>query len=151
MLLPGKNLEKTDMSTLKKLMLFLLAAGYASVAGDSAGLATPLHGACKADIEKYCSNVEPGDGRLLACLYAHEDKVSEACDDATADMSNIVDAALSAVGDTVAQCVPDIQKHCSGTEFGDGQMLSCLYAHRADIHKDCAKGVNFYAEVLKIE
>ena len=25
---------------------------------------------CRAELEKYCSNVTPGEGRVLACLYA---------------------------------------------------------------------------------
>ena len=28
---------------------------------------------CSTEFETYCKNVTPGEGRLLACLYAYED------------------------------------------------------------------------------
>ncbi len=31
------------------------------------------------DLETYCKNVTPGEQRILACLYAHEDKLSGRC------------------------------------------------------------------------
>ena len=31
---------------------------------------------CEKELTSYCSNVTPGDGRVLACLYAHSDKLS---------------------------------------------------------------------------
>ena len=35
--------------------------------------------ACPADIKRLCSTVEPGEGRILACLQEHEQDLSEAC------------------------------------------------------------------------
>ena len=34
---------------------------------------------CQAEIETYCKAITPGEARILACLYAHEDKLSERC------------------------------------------------------------------------
>ena len=34
---------------------------------------------CQAEIETYCKDVTPGEARIMACLYAHEDKLSERC------------------------------------------------------------------------
>ena len=34
---------------------------------------------CKADKDKYCSSVTPGEGRLLHCALAHEDKLGQTC------------------------------------------------------------------------
>jgi len=34
---------------------------------------------CEEDILRFCSNVNPGEGRLLACLQAYADQVSEGC------------------------------------------------------------------------
>jgi hypothetical protein len=34
---------------------------------------------CRAEIETYCKDVTPGEARILACLYAHEDKLPERC------------------------------------------------------------------------
>lgn len=35
--------------------------------------------ACKEDVEKECKDVEPGGGRKLSCLKAHEDTLSPRC------------------------------------------------------------------------
>ena len=34
---------------------------------------------CQAEIETYCKDVTLGKARIMACLYAHEDKLSERC------------------------------------------------------------------------
>ncbi|MCQ2004252.1 cysteine rich repeat-containing protein [Rhizobium sp. NRK18] len=35
--------------------------------------------ACKADIQALCPSVEPGEGRILACLKTQQSKVSAGC------------------------------------------------------------------------
>lgn len=35
--------------------------------------------ACSLDVATYCATVTPGEGRVLACVIAHKDKVSGAC------------------------------------------------------------------------
>ncbi len=34
---------------------------------------------CKADIERLCPNVEPGGGRIKACLMAQKEQMSVGC------------------------------------------------------------------------
>ena len=41
--------------------------------------------ACKADVEKLCSTVQPGQGRIIACLKQNEAQVSASCKDAIAN------------------------------------------------------------------
>ncbi len=35
--------------------------------------------ACEADADKFCLDVQPGEGRLVSCIKEHETEVSEAC------------------------------------------------------------------------
>ena len=35
--------------------------------------------ACEADVQKLCNGVQPGGGRILACLKQHKDEVSDGC------------------------------------------------------------------------
>jgi hypothetical protein len=35
--------------------------------------------ACDTDIQKLCPGVQPGGGRILACLKQHKDQVSDVC------------------------------------------------------------------------
>jgi cysteine rich repeat protein len=40
--------------------------------------------ACKPDMQKFCADVKPGGGRIIACLRDHKDQLSQACSDAMA-------------------------------------------------------------------
>jgi Cysteine rich repeat len=35
--------------------------------------------ACKPDVEKFCSGIAPGGGRIMQCLKQHESELSDAC------------------------------------------------------------------------
>ena len=39
----------------------------------------PALNACAADMKQFCSDEEPGGGRIVACMKAHKDEVSPAC------------------------------------------------------------------------
>ena len=60
-----------------------LPATAAALAANPASSSSPQV-ACKADVEKLCSGVEPGNGRIAACLKQNEAQVSAACKEAIA-------------------------------------------------------------------
>ena len=93
--------------------------------------------ACEADIKAYCSQVTLGDGRLLACMYAHEDKISPECDVAIADAADQLDWFLSSVREALETCAPDIQKHCADVDAGQGRIYACLRIKKDQIGDDC--------------
>ncbi|MGO9764545.1 MAG: cysteine rich repeat-containing protein [Myxococcaceae bacterium] len=35
--------------------------------------------ACKPDVEKFCSGIATGDGRIMQCLHQHQSELSDAC------------------------------------------------------------------------
>jgi len=37
------------------------------------------HAACKADREKFCKDVKPGEGRMRDCIMSHKDELSDGC------------------------------------------------------------------------
>jgi hypothetical protein len=59
-----------------------LAAGLA-FAADAPQAGSP-RAACKPDVEKFCSAVQPGGGRVKACIKQNEAQVSQPCKDALA-------------------------------------------------------------------
>jgi Cysteine rich repeat len=38
--------------------------------------------ACRPDIRQFCSNVQPGQGRIKACMKAHIQELSDPCKEA---------------------------------------------------------------------
>ena len=94
---------------------------------------------CKTDLKAYCSQVTPGNGRIISCLYAHEDKLSESCDAATEDLANLLDWFLESVRHVMDQCADDIQKHCTNVAFGGGRIFSCLVEKASSLTDGCKK------------
>ena len=92
---------------------------------------------CSSEIKSHCSAVLPGDGRLYACLYANEEKLSDACDEATMDVLDQLDIFFELIRYAKQECAMDIEKHCTGVEMGGGKILSCLKSHSADLRNDC--------------
>ena len=56
-------------------VLSLLVLGPAVVTAQTA----TVRQACKADVQKTCASVEPGGGRIQACMKDHFAEYSEAC------------------------------------------------------------------------
>ena len=47
--------------------------------GPSQQAVADARAACATDIQKLCPSVQPGGGRILACLKQHKDQVSDVC------------------------------------------------------------------------
>jgi hypothetical protein len=92
---------------------------------------------CKAEIEKYCSNVTPGEGRLLACLYAYEDKLSGRCEYALYDAASRLERIVAALAYTANECSSDLKQYCSGVAAGEGRLLECLQKNDDKVSKRC--------------
>jgi len=103
---------------------------------------------CETDIQKYCSKVKPGHGRLITCLYAHEDQISDACDQATGEMADQLDWFLHRVKTALEQCTVDIEKHCAKVALGEGRIYRCLKDKKAEISGECKQVVDTVTERL---
>jgi hypothetical protein len=47
--------------------------------GPSPQAVADARAACDTDIQKLCPRVQPGGGRIFACLKQHKDQVSDGC------------------------------------------------------------------------
>lgn len=111
--------------------------GYAA---DKGPVDTVLQG-CKAELETYCKAVTPGEGRLLACLYAYEDKLSARCDFALYDASAQLDRAISALAFVANECREDLNRYCSNVQPGEGRLLNCLDKQGTKVSKRCTQAL----------
>jgi Cysteine rich repeat len=96
-----------------------------------------VEAACSNDLKKYCSTVTPGEGRLILCMQAHEDKISEKCDYALFDASRKINRALDRIDRAADICWSDIEKHCSNIPEGGGRILQCLIGEKTSLTPAC--------------
>jgi len=94
--------------------------------------------ACSSEVASHCSAVLPGNGHLYACLYANEEKLSEACDNAAEDVLDMLDRFFEIARYAKQECSVDIAKFCSSVEAGGGRIYSCLKSHSENLTDDCA-------------
>jgi Golgi apparatus protein 1 len=97
--------------------------------------------ACDEDLKKYCGTVTPGEGRLLLCLEAHEDKIGSKCDYSLFEASRNLDRALDNVAETADACWNDIEKYCANTPEGGGRVTECLLTKKEALAPPCRSGL----------
>ena len=101
--------------------------------------------ACEDELTHFCSSVTPGEGRLMMCLGAHEDKVSLGCALAVYDAAVAIDVLAQLIVAIGSSCEQEIANYCatpiSDSEAvvvaGQGQVVACLAAHEADLGSGC--------------
>ncbi len=109
----------------------------AFIAGNEQLAAQSIFESCETDLKAYCGQVTPGNGHIVACLYAHEDTLSENCDAATEDHANLLDWFFESVRYVMDQCANDIREHCADVTFGGGRIFSCLVEKTSSLTDGC--------------
>jgi len=113
----------------------LVFSGFA--AAEEKGIVETFTEGCKAELETLCKGVKPGDGRLLACLYAHSDKISAKCEYAMYDAASQLERALTALTYVANECRDDLKANCANIKAGEGRLLSCLEKNDAKVSSRC--------------
>lgn len=121
--------------------IMLCMLGGVAGAAESTSIGQQVLEGCKDEIDAHCKDVKQGEGRLLACLYAFEDKLSSRCDYALYDASMRLERAVAALAHGVNECKSDIQKHCAKVEAGEGRVLDCLKKQGDKLSKRCKQGI----------
>ena len=127
---------------MKKLMILFLAVSTlflmtGSIVLAEQGVIETIANGCKSELEKYCQTVTPGDGRVLACLYAHGDKLSGQCEYALYDAAVQLERAVAALSYVVNECADDIDMLCSAVSAGEGRLLNCLNKNEKKVSARC--------------
>jgi hypothetical protein len=96
---------------------------------------------CQPEIESFCSQVTPGDGRLLACFIAHEDKISGQCGWAVYRAMDALETFMDAVTYVAESCWDDIIEHCAEVEMGEGRIATCLLESQEKVTPACQQAM----------
>lgn len=122
------------------LATILLVFGF-SASVSAQDIVTTIEQGCSVELEKYCSQVTPGEGRVLACFFAHEDKLSGQCQFALYNASAQLEHAISALNYVAGQCQNDMLKLCPEVAVGEGRVLDCLEANKESVSAACNQAI----------
>lgn len=122
------------------LMLLTAAASAADPAGGKDAISR-ANQACAAERAQFCSQVTPGEGRLMACMYAHQDKLSPGCERALVEAAVVLERVMNSLSRFAEACMVDIDEHCAQVPSGEGRLLSCLGDHRSELRPQCATAI----------
>ena len=92
---------------------------------------------CQQELTTFCKDVTPGEGRIIACLYAFQDKVSPSCEYALYDSIGQLDRTLTNLSYAVGECRDDLKAYCSEIKPGEGRLLDCLVSNENRVSNRC--------------
>jgi len=101
---------------------------------------------CETEIKTYCSEVTPGEGRVLACLYAHNDKITSRCEYAFYDAAVQLERAVAAISFLANECRDDLVKLCADVPVGGGRLFDCLGKNADKVSGRCKQAVKDVSE-----
>jgi hypothetical protein len=96
---------------------------------------------CNSEITAYCGEVTPGEGHLLGCLYADEDKLAGHCQNAFYDAAVRLERAVHAVVYVAAECSTEIDAHCANLQPGEGRIAQCLKENQSQLGPGCSQAL----------
>ncbi|WP_455203105.1 cysteine rich repeat-containing protein [Kaarinaea lacus] len=126
-----------------RLMYFILMSLvlFSSTAWSEETIESAVKKACMKEIDSYCKNVTEGQGRLLACFYAHEDKLSAECSFTLYKAASALEQVVAAFNYVAHSCEVDIKTFCSNVKPGEGRIVGCLNKNTATISPACTKAL----------
>ena len=130
---------KKMLVVILSLCVMVLIAG--SAFSGEKGPVEILADGCKKDIETYCKNVTPGEGRILACLYAYQDKLSNRCEYALYDAAAQLERAIAALTFLVNECKDDLKTYCSDIKPGEGRLINCIDKNMEKVSSRCKQAI----------
>jgi hypothetical protein len=86
-------------------------------------------GTCKADVEKFCSDVTGGRRAVGECLHQHQSDLSTGCQ---AKLEKFAQH-----NQRFAACRNDVKKLCADAGHDRGQIKDCLNEHESELSAGC--------------
>jgi hypothetical protein len=116
---------------MKPLHFALSAALAASTWLLCAGASAQATGqACAGDIATYCKGVQQGEGRVVGCLRANQQKLSPGCQAGMASAAGLMKEVVQA-------CEDDVHRYCAGA--APGTTKECLRQNFRELSFGCKR------------
>jgi hypothetical protein len=141
-MLLNEQIQSDKENAMKKLVLCLavlclISVFAGNVFAETKGPLETVADGCKKEIDTYCKGVTPGEGRILACLYAYEDKLSGRCEYALYDAAAQLERVVAALTYIANECKEDLKANCANVKPGEGRLLNCLDKNKAKVSARC--------------
>jgi hypothetical protein len=105
----------------------------------SAALAQQAGKPCAGDTKTLCAGIQPGEGRIKACIKSHLTELSPTCTDR-----------VLTVGVTGKACKADVAAQCAGVVPGTGGLRACIKEHMAALSDACKDAMSQAAAGKKL-
>jgi sporulation protein YlmC with PRC-barrel domain len=89
-----------------------------------------IENACGEDIERFCSEITPGGGRIASCVQAYSDQLSRRCQFVLRRTVNRVQQAVETIADT---CMSAVKQQCGDS----GNVKQCVQQKSASLPQSC--------------
>lgn len=109
----------------------LVPLGLSPASAQVGEVLSELMANCRRDAADLCPDVEPGGGRVAACLYSRLNDLSPPCHRAMRD------------GIAVRACKSEYNRFCGDVPIGEGQVAKCLRDYREEVSPKCAQALAF--------
>jgi hypothetical protein len=123
-------------------VVLLVPRGHAEAPMAPSSSAHPTDGPCAAALARFCKDVPAGEGRLRACLMAHEKELPADCRARIGRQAGGARRREAPMGPReLRACRTDLEVHCAGIASGGGRWLACLRQHEAAITPGCRAAI----------
>jgi len=137
------------MKRIVQMLVVVIGIGSITAVSAQETLIESVGQGCAGELSSFCSQVTPGEGRVLACLYAHEDKISGQCEFALYDAAAQLERFVGALTYVANECADDLDTHCAAVEGGEGRLAECLLDNKMKLQPRCATAID--ATGLQVE
>jgi hypothetical protein len=130
---------KKMMVVIMSLCVVMLMVGFAFA--EEKGPVEIVADGCSKEINTYCKGVTPGEGRILACIFAYQDKLSNRCEYALYDAAAQLERAIAALTYLANECRNDLKTFCSDVKPGEGRLINCIDKNMEKVSSRCKQAI----------
>jgi len=91
-------------------------------------------GACRADVQHLCGDVQPGRGAKRQCLRQHQSEISPACRERVGQVRQRMAQVRQA-------CAGEAQRLCGDVQPGRGGIVRCMRQHEGELSESCREAL----------
>ncbi|KAG2435442.1 hypothetical protein HYH02_011942 [Chlamydomonas schloesseri] len=107
--------------------------------------------ACRGDVEMYCKDVEPGEGRVHQCLRYNRDKLTEQCRNEEMKLAALEYRDIRLRPKLNKLCSEEKAVYCKDTKPGKARVIKCLMENMAqpNFGEECKEELQKREDMMK--